>query len=801
MPQLTDLAALEPSREFEFLSYRKNWQDHLDLNNTLRTQALMNPIENRSFSAGAEFSYSQTTTETQTFAWDVNVYSQESFSTQLGFEIAGSGVTTTFGLELRSEFGIFGGGAAESSVTVGYNLADNDPGDAFSMDVANDPLYGTPVFGLRSGRTSCPFERGSQPRDSVAVAVEPPFVTGVSQNDAAEYVLSITNASPSDDAREYQVRSIQTSNPGGAVIKVNGSTLTGAVSFFVDPGQTQTATLTVERGPSQFLYEDLMVQVVAPCEYELWEAGGTLAVADTVKFGASFNSPCSNISLLQPASDWKFDLAASTASNDTLSLLLDNFELAISESDSIQSVGAEYRRVGDDTWIIIGEVAAGNVPIFPPGHIQEGQPQSVSIDWNVASVNDGQYEVRAFTRCQEGRVPSFGATGRIDRAAPMVLGDPEPTDLVLSLGDRMAFTFNEAIDCATVNSTSISLDVVESGGTTPVSIRTTCNGRTVVIDAVSPTIDTLDGKVLRLTAGTTLADLAGNTLGSSQTWDFTVSQSTFTWRQANLIQNVPFRGGGQVTGTLVNGTTTDRPFELRNVDEWLVPSATSGTVVAGQDFGINFSISDTLQVATTYIDTLEAVSPSLADPQIVTQLIARVDVGCVSPEWVLPAAGFEYSMTAVVELVIDSQISIDPNDRIAAFVGRELRGVGSPVLVDSFDPDKYLVFLNIFSNRGGRRERSLPDLRRLRLPVVSLRGQLPALRVRSSTRKSGYARGAERRHHLARQRADGARQSGLDLVLTQPPRRPRHDGGQHPRRRGCDAGRRDQIADRLRHVR
>ncbi len=697
MPQLEDLAELEPDRAFEFLSYRDNWQDHLDLNDALRTEALENPTANRTFSAGAEYAYSHTTTNTQSYAWEVNVYTEDTFSTQIGFEIAGSGATTTLTAAFRSELSLGGGGSTEESITVGYSLADDDPGDSFTFDVANDPLYGTPVFGVRSGRSSCPLEAGTQERDAVSMNIEPPFVEAP-DGGVAEYVLSITNDSPSDDAREYQLRAIQTSNPGGAVIRVNGSPLDNSVSFFIDPGQTHNATLTVERGPSQYFYEDLQVQVVAPCEYELWEAGGTLAVADTVKFSVAFDSPCSNISLISPSSGWSFDLAESAATSDTLSLLLDNFELAISETDSIQSVGAEYRRVDTDTWFIIDEVAAADVPVYPGGHALEGEPKSVSIPWDVSGVVDGQYEVRAFTRCEGGRVSSFAATGRIDRAAPQLFGDPYPADLVFSLGDRMGFRFDEAIDCETVNATSMTLEVVEAGGDTPVAVQTTCSGKTILITPTNPTIGELEGKTLRATARATLADLAGNPLGTDQTWTFTVAQSAFAWRDASVFEAVPYRAGGTVDASLVNGLEDDRPYELRNVAEWLTPDAPAGTVVAGQESLVSFSIADSLQVSTTYTDTLEAVSPSIADPQIVTQLIVRVDVGCVTPQWEMTASGFEYSMTAVVELVIDSQISDDGNDLVAAFVGGELRGLGSPVYVPGLD--RHLVFMNVFSNRA-----------------------------------------------------------------------------------------------------
>ncbi|MCP3997600.1 MAG: hypothetical protein GY722_21440, partial [bacterium] len=309
IPQLIELAELAPEDSVYFAGQAGNWQNLLTLNDDLRTEALENVVENRSFSAGAEFGYTHESTESETFAWEIGVYSEMESSTEIGFKIAGTGASAKLTSTLRFEANFGGSVEEETILTTGYSLSDDDPGDYFSIDVATDPVYGTPVFDTRSGRSSCPWEADTQPRDGVIISTTASPQSDVPPDGVAEFPLTIVNDSQSEEAREYQIRAIQTTNPGGAILRINGSLLDQGLSYFIEPGSlgTQEAVLTVERGPTNFTYENLRIMAVAPCEYELWEAGGTLAVSDTLEIDVYFSSPCTDISLLDPGPGWVFN--------------------------------------------------------------------------------------------------------------------------------------------------------------------------------------------------------------------------------------------------------------------------------------------------------------------------------------------------------------------------------------------------------------------------------------------------------------------------------------------------------------
>ena len=152
-----------------------NWEGHLALSNSLTEAGLESDVENRTFSGGTEFLFSETmdTAET-TFLESVNIYSTR--------DQAEGGVITIAGYDSR----ILGTSHFErqtiteredtetTSRTVGYVLADRDPGDFFSVDIGTDPIYGTPVFETISGRSSNPHEDNTQMRDGPVISAHPP---------------------------------------------------------------------------------------------------------------------------------------------------------------------------------------------------------------------------------------------------------------------------------------------------------------------------------------------------------------------------------------------------------------------------------------------------------------------------------------------------------------------------------------------------------------------------------------------------------------------------------------------------
>jgi gliding motility-associated-like protein len=68
-----------------------------------------------------------------------------------------------------------------------------------------------------------------------------------------------------------------------------------------------------------------------------------------------------------------------------------------------------------------------------------------------------------------------------------------------------------------------------------------------------------------------------------------------------------------------------------------------------------------------------------------------------TPAWGVNAGSYQYTMSVVAFLNVDSKVLTGEHDKAAAFVGGEVRGVASPIYVPS--ADRYLAYMTVFANK------------------------------------------------------------------------------------------------------
>ena len=150
--------------------------------------------------------------------------------------------------------------------TYGYTLADDDPGDNFTVDVRyqfttkpddTEQIFGPPIFNLIAGQSSNPWERGTQARDGVSLAINKYALYNIQPDQQAPFILYLGNTSESGEEREYHLSVIQSSNLDGAIIRVGGVVIEDHLSYTIPAGQQLNATMSVERGPIAYDYENL----------------------------------------------------------------------------------------------------------------------------------------------------------------------------------------------------------------------------------------------------------------------------------------------------------------------------------------------------------------------------------------------------------------------------------------------------------------------------------------------------------------------------------------------------------------
>ncbi|TKB98880.1 hypothetical protein [Pedobacter cryophilus] len=70
-----------------------------------------------------------------------------------------------------------------------------------------------------------------------------------------------------------------------------------------------------------------------------------------------------------------------------------------------------------------------------------------------------------------------------------------------------------------------------------------------------------------------------------------------------------------------------------------------------------------------------------------------------APNWAVKESDYQYTMTFVAKLNVDGKRLVNPNDKVAAFVGNICRGVSGVTYVAS--EKNYYAFLTVFANQQG----------------------------------------------------------------------------------------------------
>ncbi|NNE35381.1 MAG: LamG domain-containing protein, partial [Rhodothermales bacterium] len=250
------------TKKQEFEDQIDVWQQTLDLNERLKRNAIaMGDDFNLSFSANAPLEQSTEWTVTNREKIEFNLYLNSETAAEAGVEIGGVGASG--GVRVRASLDVGESQTATTTTTnkTGFFLADDDGGDAFTVDVLRDDVYGTPVFNLISGVSSSPHEPNTLPRDGVQLSLTPATQTLADANAEAEVILSLGNTGQNFESREYELAFLQESNPFGAEVSIGGSQVQGPIPYTLADSESRQVTLCLKRSAasSVYDYDDLQV--------------------------------------------------------------------------------------------------------------------------------------------------------------------------------------------------------------------------------------------------------------------------------------------------------------------------------------------------------------------------------------------------------------------------------------------------------------------------------------------------------------------------------------------------------------
>ena len=147
---------------------------------------------------------------------------ETSIATAVGVEVMGVGLgstsTVSFGMNLGSSVS----SSKTNTTTIEYTLADDDEADDYSVKIKTDKVYGTPVFEVVAGNSSCPYEEWTNADGEVVTnPQDEPFMqfqsastaTNVLPDGTAEFRVLLRNESKSQTTRTYSLSPVLASNP------------------------------------------------------------------------------------------------------------------------------------------------------------------------------------------------------------------------------------------------------------------------------------------------------------------------------------------------------------------------------------------------------------------------------------------------------------------------------------------------------------------------------------------------------------------------------------------------------------
>ncbi|MBI4648972.1 MAG: T9SS type A sorting domain-containing protein, partial [Bacteroidia bacterium] len=186
-------------------------------------------------------------------------------------------------------------------------------------------------------------------------------------------------------------------------------------------------------------------------------------------------------------------------------------------------------------------------------------------------------------------------------------------------------------------------------------------------------------------------DLRENRIASPVTWTAYVKKNTVIWDADRLYFEKLLYAELTFDVDILNIGGTDQNFSISNLPAWLTASETGGTLSPDNYQTITFTVSPVVNIG-----DYEASVFLTSDFGYNEQLSISLKVRKTSPSWTVNPTDFQYSMNVIGQIQFDQTFSTNSDDKVAAFVDGECRGVANSTYVKSYD--MFEVNLTIYSN-------------------------------------------------------------------------------------------------------
>ena len=347
------------------------------------------------------------------------------------------------------------------TTTTGYSLVETGDDDALTIDVYHAPDNMGAIFVTRGGQTTCPYEGEQRTKyyepgkHVIATAtqqIEIPKIAvenganrqvGVPAGQMANYTLLLTNESETGEDCYFDLFCIDETNKKGAGIDINSNEIGSGRTVLVPAGGTVRMNLQLEQNPQgELKYDNIAIVLSSQCQRDpasTWDV-----IGDTVYISAEFVPSSTDVTLSME------NTVVNTSTKGILPLTVKDYD---PNYDGLKYIAVQYQGVGETTWHDARKYMVNAGDISNP-KIEEALPTNGIINLNFDMTNsavfpDRTYKFRALSaRDYDNDVVTRSSQEILvvkDMSRPKPLGQPQPSDGILSAGDELSVLFNENI--------------------------------------------------------------------------------------------------------------------------------------------------------------------------------------------------------------------------------------------------------------------------------------------------------------------------------------------------------------------
>ncbi len=187
-------------------------------------------------------------------------------------------------------------------------------------------------------------------------------------------------------------------------------------------------------------------------------------------------------------------------------------------------------------------------------------------------------------------------------------------------------------------------------------------------------------------------DLNGNIMQSPKTWIAFVDKNQVKWYDQEFSFTKKAGESLAFSANIVNSGGAIKQFNIDNIPSWLTVTPANGLINPNSTKTILFTINQNANIG-TYENEIQLKT----DFGFPDGLLLKLKVYSESPStWTVNPASFQKRMSIIGQIRINNVISTNADDKLAAFVNGECRGVAGLQYFPQID--RYFAFLSVYSN-------------------------------------------------------------------------------------------------------